>query len=170
MRRIVAFFALSLVMVGAALVHAAPPAKAANPGSLVIVFKDGHRQTFNLADVDRIEYPDGSIAAGDLGGAAKGHLTARGRYVGKWEVGDGNGSNFFITLNEDGSAYRSLGDVHGRWIYSNGDALITWHDGGGDAIRRVGSRFQKFAYMNGKSFSDNPDNVTEAKNTNPRPI
>jgi hypothetical protein len=158
-----------LLPVAAVVSHAAPPAKPASPGSLVIVFKDGHKQTFNMAEVDRIEYPDGSIAAADLG-APKGQLTARGRYVGKWQVGDGAGNNFYITLNEDGSAYRSLRNVHGRWIYSNGDALITWDDGGGDAIRRVGSRFQKFAYMNGKSFSESPDNVTEAHNTNPRPI
>ena len=148
--------------------HAAPPAKNAQ-NSLVIVFKDGHKQTFNMSDVDRIEYPGGSMAAADLG-APHGQLTARGRYVGKWQVGDGNGNNFYITLNDNGTAYRSLGDVHGKWIYSNGDALITWDDGGGDAIRRVGSRFQKFAYMNGKSFSESPDNVTEAHNTSPRPI
>jgi hypothetical protein len=160
---------LPLLLVAATVVHAAPPPKAAAPGTLVIVFRDGHRETFNLADVDRVEYPGGSMAASDLG-EPKGQLTARGRYVGKWQVGDGSGNNFYITLNDDGSAYRSLGDMHGHWIYSNGDALITWRDGGGDAIRRVGSRFQKFAYMNGKSFSDNPDNVTEAHNTSPRPI
>ena len=159
---------LALVCAAAAISHAAPPAKG-EQNSLVIVFKDGHRETFNLADVDRIEYPDGSMAAADLG-APRSQLTARGRYVGKWQVGDGSGNMFYITLNEDGSAYRSLGNVRGHWVYSNGDALITWHDGGGDAIRRVGSRFQKFAYLNGKSFADNPDNVTDARNTSPRPI
>ncbi len=168
MRKLVSVSALSVFLLAGVMAHAAPPAKTA-PGTLTIVFKDGHRQTFNLSEVDRIEYPDGSIAAGDLG-APRSQLTARGRYVGKWQVGDGNGSDFFITLNDDGTAYRSLGDVHGRWIYSKGDALITWKDGGGDAIRRVGTRFQKFAYMNGKSFSDTPDNVADAKNTNPRPI
>jgi hypothetical protein len=167
MRKLVSVSALSIFLLAGVVTHAAPPAKAA--GTLVVVFKDGHRQTFNMADVDRIEYPGGSIAATDLG-APKSQLTARGRYVGKWQVGDGNGSTFYITLNEDGSAYRTLGDVHGKWVYSNGDALITWNDGGGDAIRRVGSRFQKFAYMNGKSFSDSPDNVADAHNTSPRPI
>jgi hypothetical protein len=168
MRKLVSVSALSILLLVGVVAHAAPPDKAAS-GSLVVVFKDGHRQTFNLADVDRLEYPGGSMAAADLG-APKSQLTARGRYVGKWQVGDGNGSTFFITLNENGSAYRSLGDMHGKWAYSNGDALITWNDGGGDAIRRVGSRFQKFAYMNGKSFSDSPDNVTEAHNTSPKPI
>jgi hypothetical protein len=167
MRKLVSVSALSIFLLAGVVLHAAPPAKTA--GTLVVVFKDGHRQTFNMADVDRIEYPGGSIAAPDLG-APKSQLTARGRYVGKWQVGDGNGGTFYITLNEDGSAYRTLGDVHGKWVYSNGDALITWNDGGGDAIRRVGSRFQKFAYMNGKSFSDSPDNVADAHNTSPRPI
>lgn len=168
MRKLVSVSALSVVLLAGIGSHAAPPAKTA-PGTLVIVFKDGHRQTFNVSDIERVEYPAGNLTAADLG-STKSQLTARGRYVGKWQVGDGAGSDFYITLNEDGGAYRSLGDVHGRWVYSNGDALITWHDGNSDAIRRVGSRFQKFAYMNGKSFSDNPDNVTEAKNTTPRPI
>jgi hypothetical protein len=168
MLKAVSVSALSLCLLAGVMAHAAPPAKAA-PGTLTVVFKDGHRQTFNLTDIDRLEYPGGTMAASDLG-PPKSQLTARGRYVGKWQVGDGSGNNFYITLNEDGSAYRSLGDVHGRWVYSNGDALITWKDGGGDAIRRVGSRFQKFAYMNGKSFSDDPDNVADAHNTSPRPI
>jgi hypothetical protein len=168
MRKLVSVSALSIFLLAGVATHAAPPEKA-SAGTLVVVLKDGHRQTFNMADVDRIEYPGGSIAAADLG-APKSQLTARGRYVGKWQVGDGNGATFYITLNDNGSAYRSLGDVHGKWIYSNGDALITWDDGGGDAIRRVGSRFQKFAYMNGKSFSDSPDNVADAHNTSPRPI
>lgn len=168
-RTIVSVSAVSVLLLAAAVAPAASPEKPAGQGSLVVVLKDGHRQTFNLADVDRIEYPGGSLAAADLGGA-RGQLTARGRYVGKWQVGDGGGNTFYITLNENGSAYRSLGDVHGHWAYSNGDALITWDDNNGDAIRRVGSRFQKFAYMNGKSFSDSPDNVAEAHNTTPRPI
>ncbi|HEY3704715.1 MAG TPA: hypothetical protein VGL22_06605 [Terracidiphilus sp.] len=166
---LIAAGSLAALMCVAGFAHAAPPAKAAASNSLVIVLKDGHRQTFNMADVDRIEYPGGSVAASDLG-ATKSQLTARGRYVGKWQVGDGNGNDFYITLNDNGTAYRSLGDVHGHWVYSNGDALIKWDDGGGDAIRRVGARFQKFAYMNGKSFSDSPDNVAEAHNTSPRPI
>lgn len=158
---------LSAFVLAAGLVHASPPAKTA-PGSLVIVFKDGHRQTFNLADIERVEYPAGTMAAADMGPTREG--APHGRYVGKWKVGDGAGNTFFITLNENGSAYRSLGDVRGHWIYSGGDALITWEDGAQDAIRRTGSRFQKFAYSAGKKFTDEPDNVTEALNTTPRPI
>lgn len=140
--------------------------KKSSGNTLVIVFKDGHRQTFNLADIARVEFPGSSAVASD----SAGHNTPRGRYIGKWEVGDGAGNTFQITLNENGSALRSLGDERGHWQYVDGDALITWDDGWHDAIRRVGSGFQKFAYGAGKKFSDKPDNVAEAHNTSPRPI
>jgi len=174
MRKLLSVSALTAVLLVAALVDFAPTAKAAPPaktapGTLVIVFKDGHRQTFNLSDIDRVEYPAGTMKAEDLGGPNP-QAPPRGRYIGKWEVGDGAGNMFTITLNENGSAFRSLGDVRGHWVYSNGDALITWDDGAQDAIRKVGSRYQKSAYAAGKSFTDNPDNVTGARNTNPRPI
>jgi hypothetical protein len=168
MRKFVFVSAFSLCLMTAAMVHAAPPAKAA-PGTLVIVFKDGHKQTFNLTEIERLEYPSGTMKSSDLG-APNPQAPPRGRFIGKWEVGDGAGNTFTITLNEDGSAYRSLGDVRGRWTYTSGDALITWRDGAQDAIRKVGARYQKFAYAAGKSFSDEPDNVTEARNSNPRPI
>ncbi len=161
MRKTVVLSALATLVLGSGLLYAAPAKSAA--GSIVIVFKDGHRQTFNLADIERIEFPGASAAS-------TGENQPHGRYVGKWEVGDGNGSNFNITLNENGDAYRSLGNVRGHWNYVNGDALITWDDGNQDAIRRVGSRYQKFAYSASKSFSDDPDNVTAARNVTPKPI
>ena len=143
---------------------AAPAAKGA-PGTMVIVFKDGHRQAINLADIERVEYPAGEVAD-TFGGSGP----SRGRFIGKWEAGDGMGSTFTITLREDGDAMRSIGNVHGHWVYVDGEAHITWDDGAEDAIRRVGSRYQKFAYKAGKSFSDNPDNVTNARNTTQKPI
>lgn len=139
------------------------------PGSIVIVFKDGHRQSFSLADIARVEFP-GEGGASDVSSSSPG-MPPRGHFLGKWEVGDGTGSNFYITLNENGDAIRSLGgDVHGRWVYVNGEALITWDDGAMDAIRKVGSRDQKSAYKAGKSFTDKPDNIANARNTTPRPI
>ncbi len=146
----------------------AAPEKKAPANAIVIVFKDGHRQTFNLADIARVEF----TGAGSVPGVSSNQdwPAARGRYVGKWAVGDGNGSTFIITLKEDGNAMRSLGDIHGTWSYVNGDALITWDDGAKDAIRRAGSGFEKYAYSREKSFSDEPDNVTTARNTTPRPI
>lgn len=137
----------------------------AAPGSLVIVFKDGHKQVFNLSDIERVEFP-----AAEATTAPSASGPSRGHYVGKWEVGDGSGNTFYITLREDGDATRSLGDVHGKWMYVNGEAQIRWDDGPQDAIRRVGSRYQKSAYSSGKAFTDVPDNVTNARNTTPKPI
>ena len=75
-----------------------------------------------------------------------------------------------ITLEESGDAYRSIGDVHGKWAYVNGEARVTWDDGAQDAIRKAGSGFEKYAYKAGKKFTDTPDNVTAAQNTTPKPI
>jgi len=144
-----------------------PPANKSTANAIVIVFRDGHRQTFNLADIARVEFT-GSPEAVDSAGPG---LPARGQFVGRWLVGTGNGDEtFVITLKEDGNATRSLHALHGRWVYVNGEARITWDDGAQDAIRKVGSGFQKYAYHAGKSFTDEPDNVTGAQNTTPKPI
>jgi hypothetical protein len=167
MRKIVsAASLLAILLMTASIGTAAPaPAPKAAPGTVVIVFKDGHRQSFTLADIERVEFPTaGSEGAVGTSGPSRGH------FFGRWEVGDGAGSNFYITLKESGDAMRSLGGVHGKWVYVNGEAQITWDDGAEDAIRRVGSSYQKFAYKAGKSFSDVPDNVTGASNMTPKPI
>ena len=90
--------------------------------------------------------------------------------MGKWLVGEGNGDSFYITLEENGEATKSIGAADGTWVYVDGEARITWDDGWHDAIRKVGSKHGKFAYSPGKSFSDNPTNVTEARDTSPQPI
>ena len=146
-----------------------PPTPKSGQGTIVIVFKDGHRQSFNLSDIARVEFPVAPAAAGETA-PVNSSLPSRGRFLGKWEVGEGNGDNFYITLQEDGDAMRSLGHVHGRWVYVDGEARVTWDDGAQDAIRKVGSMYQKFAYGSGKSFTDTPDNVTGAHNTTPHPI
>jgi hypothetical protein len=143
----------------------AAPQKAA-PGSIVIVFKDGHRQTFNLADIERVEFP----SSGEPSATTSSAVPSRNRYLGSWEVGDGGGSNFEIRLNEDGSAYRSIGDVHGTWVYVDGEARVTWNDGKKDCIRKVGTIYRKFAYSEGKSFTSDPDNEANARNTSAKPI
>lgn len=145
------------------------PIPAAKSGTIVIVFRDGHRQSFNLSDVLRVEFPVAGESASAAAEASPG-VPSRGHFLGKWEVGDGNGSNFYITLEDNGEAKKSMGDGHGRWTYVDGEARVKWDDGWQDVIRRVGSRFQKFAYSSGKSITDPPDNVTAARNTMPRPI
>ncbi len=146
-----------------------PQATKGSSGTLVIVFKDGHRQSFNLADIEKVEFPTAAVVASSAP-IVSASQPPRGHYLGKWEVGDGGGNNFYITLREDGSATRSLGDERGKWVYMNGEALVTWDDGAQDAIRKVGSKYMKFAYSAGKSFTDSPDNVAPAHNTTPRPI
>jgi len=156
----------SILLLTLPICLASPPAAKPAAGSLVIVFKDGHRQSYNLGDIERVEFPGGDVA-----GTLSTTGPSRGHFLGKWEVGDGNGNLFYITLEENGDATRSLGGkVHGVWNYVNGEAQIRWDDGPQDAIRRVGSHFQKFAYMSGASFTDVPANVTNARNISPKPI
>lgn len=166
MRKLFGLFAVAVLLSALPL----PAQNRAKPSSeqIVIVFKDGRHQSFNLADIARIEFPGGASAA-DSSTTPPG-APPRGHFIGKWQVGDGAGSTFYITLNEDGSAWRSLHRSHGRWAYVNGEARITWDDGALDAIRRVGGEDKKSAYHAGKYFTDKPDNVTEAHNTSPRPI
>jgi hypothetical protein len=160
--------ALLLLTVPSCFAKGAPAAKG-SAGTIVIVFKDGHRQTFNLSDIERVEFPGGPSASADSV-PYNPSWPPRGRFFGKWEAGDGNGGIFTITLKEDGEAFRSIGDVRGKWVYVNGEAHVTWDDGALDAIRKVGNKFQKSAYAAGKSFTDTPDNVTDAHNTAPHPI
>lgn len=167
MRKTVMLASLTgMLLLAASQGFAAPPAASRN-GTIVLVFKDGHRQTFSLADIDRVEFPASALTAGDTSSPL---TPPRGHFIGKWEVGDGNGDNFFITLKDNGEAWRTLREVGGRWDYINGEARITWNDGAQDAIRKVGSNYQKFAYHKGKNFTDPPDNVTNAVPTNKRPI
>jgi hypothetical protein len=127
----------------------------------LIVYKDGHQEKFAASDIARIEF--GNSAASEM-------MPGRGQVVGKWEVGQGNGSTFFITLDADGEAKKTLGSSHGTWTLVDGEARISWDDGWHDAIRKVGTKHEKLAYEPGKSFDDTPTNVTAARNTQPKPI
>jgi hypothetical protein len=170
MRSIVSVTALSMFLCLAApagFAGAPSPAPKGAAGTIVIVFKDGHRQSFNLSEIERVEFP---VSANATAGTAPSNAPSRGRFLGKWDCGDGSGGTFYITLEESGDATRSIGDVHGKWVYVDGEAHVSWDDGAQDAIRKVGSRFQKFAYSAGKSFTDEPDNVTNAHNTTAHPI
>ncbi len=169
-RKLLAGGALAWVLLVVPITLAKPsPASKNGPGTIVIVFKDGHRQTFNLADIERVEFPAVTIAGADAG-AVTTPAPPRGHFVGKWEVGDGSGGKFFINLKESGEADRTLHADHGRWTYVNGEVHVTWNDGAMDAIRKVGAHYQKFAYEKGKSFDDTPDNVGEARLVTEKPI
>jgi len=168
--RVAALATLVCFVLPFGLAHAASAAKSGH-GTLVIVFKDGHRQSYNLSEIERVEFPAASAppsASVPVPGSSQ--FPSRVHFLGKWEVGDGNGRNFFITLYDDGAARKSLGGARGKWVYVDGEAQITWDDGWKDAIRKVGPNFQKFAYGSGKSFRDGADNVADARNTTPHPI
>jgi hypothetical protein len=129
--------------------------------SLIITFKDGHQKSYLMADIARIELNTASSVV-----AGKG----QNRFLGKWKVGDGEGSTFYITLEPDGVARKSIGANHGTWTTVDNEARITWDDGWHDAIRKNGTRYEKAAFAAGKSFTDQPDNVTKAENTEAKPL
>ena len=169
MRKLVCLAGLAALLCLAVPIGFAKTPAGPKGGTIVIVFKDGHRQSFNLADIARVEFPVSADMASESAPTNPGALS-RWHFLGKWEVGDGSGNNFYITLYEDGQARKSMGNAHGTWVYVDGEARVTWDDGWHDAIRKVGSRYQKFAYGEGKSFTDTPDNVTGARNTEAHPI
>ncbi len=178
--------AILLLAFSGVLANASP---ADDRDSVVIVFKDGHRQSFAVSEVSRIDfkapsvivYKDGhqeKVSSADIARIEFGSSTvavglpSRAHFIGKWEVGEGNGSSgrFFITLESDGDARKTIGSSHGTWTLVDGEARVTWDDGWRDVIRKVGTTHEKRAYEPGKSLSDEPSNVTAARNTDPKPI
>jgi hypothetical protein len=122
------------------------------PGSIVIVFRDGRQQSFRLADIARIE----------VNPRAEKASVGQAHFLGEWKAGDGAGGTFVITLEPDGVARKTLGSEAGTWTVVNGEAHIAWKDGWHDIIRKVGSRYEKVAYSPGSSLSGPPNNVAEA--------
>jgi hypothetical protein len=185
--RLKAFCIPAIVMLAAASGTAKTAAEPADDhGAIMIVFKDGHRQTIEFADITRIDFkspvvivfkdghqqnvPAADVVRIDFEPEGIASLPSRNHFVGKWEVGEGNGGNFYITLEANGDATKSIGAHHGTWVLVNGEARISWDDGWHDAIRKVGAKHEKVAFAPGKSFDDKPSNVTAARNTAPRPI
>jgi hypothetical protein len=126
---------------------------ASDPTSIVIIFKDGHEETFAMSDIARVEYRD-----------AEGPAVGPEKFLGTWEVGDGNSGTFLITFEPNGQATRSLGASHGIWTIVNEEARISWDDGWHDVIRKAGDRHEKFAFEPGASITDDkPANVTDAR-------
>ena len=95
--------------------------------------------------------------------------TTRAEFVGKWEAAQGDGHSFFITLYDDGRAWKSSGPGDGTWKWIDGEARITWDDGWHDAIVKIGSgdRHLKLGYGPGKTFEGTPSNVGPARNIAP---
>jgi hypothetical protein len=171
MRKNVSSVALSgLLLIAAQGIQAsASPAPQDDRGTIVIVFRDGHQQRIPLSTITHLEFRSAAGIATPIA-IPVAPVPGRGHFLGKWIVGEGNGDSFYITLEDSGEATKSIGAAHGTWTYLDGEARVTWDDGWHDAIRKVGAKHEKFAFPPGKTFSDSPANVTEARNTNPRPI
>ncbi len=122
------------------------------PGSIVIVFRDGHQQSFRLAEIARIEF--NSLV--ERASASQAH------FLGQWRVGDGMGGTFVITLKPEGVAHKTLGSGGGMWTVVNGEARIAWDDGWHDFIRKNNNKYEKAAYRPGSSLSGPPEHVAEA--------
>ncbi|MGA8212918.1 MAG: hypothetical protein WB799_04950 [Candidatus Sulfotelmatobacter sp.] len=150
------------ILVGTA--YAADPKPQSTPKdeqtSLVITFKDGHQQSFLMADIARVEYKDAADAT-----------VGPEHFLGKWEAGagDGAGSTFFITFEVDGEASKSIGASHGTWTIVGDEARLSWDDGWHDVIRKVGDKYEKFAFAPGTTFDDKPENVTGARKLETKP-
>src|SRR5215831_12022710 len=161
-------------------------AYAADVKSVSIVLTDGHRQTYALADINRIDFKEGAVIVFKDGHEKSFSLSevsriefspasadsqfGRNHFLGKWRVGDGAGSHFYITLEPDGQARKTLGSSRGTWTLVDGEARISWDDGWHDVIRKAGAKHEKRAYEPGRSFNDEPSNVTEAHNMEPKSI
>ena len=183
MRGLIRLFSVSLLLF---VIAAVPSAKADDHNDVVIVFKDGHRQTLSSSEITSIDvkapasiaYKNGHLEKikGDVeriefGSQSSASLPGRSHFIGKWEVGEGNGGHFYVTLMEDGKARKTLGTPNGTWTLVNGQARILWDDGWHDIIRKVsGGKHEKVAFEPGKSFDDEPSNIDFAKNTEIKPI
>ena len=185
-RPIIFLLGLLITILGPTVSASAQNTRSGEPMSLSITFNDGHHQNIPLDEISRIEFKsapivifkDGhqqsitNVARIEFFSQTKDLAFGRNRFVGKWEVGVGafGAGHFFITLEPNGEARKTLGSSHGTWAVVDGEARINWDDGWHDAIRKVGSKYEKRAYEHGKSFSDEPSNVTDAKNTTAEPI
>jgi hypothetical protein len=185
----VRFAAVSVILLGMAC-SAAFAKTLASPAddhdTVVLVYKDGHKQSLAMAEISRIDfkspssivYKDGhreklsaEIDRIEFGPPEVVMTPGRGHFVGKWEVAEGSGGGrFFITLDANGDARKSIGSSHGTWTLVDGEARISWDDGWHDVIRKVGSTHEKRAYEPGRSFDETPSNVTAARNTQAKPI
>lgn len=160
--KLIVFVALAALLASLAFTARAAAADQ-NAGSIVIVFKDGHQRTYSMNDIARIEFntPAQTSAAFTAG---------RGRFLGRWRVGDGAGGRFMITLNRDGSAHKTSGSPDGTWTVVDGEARISWDDGWTDVLRLHGNRYEKAAYAAGRPLDGDPSNVANAEHVERNPI
>lgn len=146
----------SLVLIATSVAAQAKRVSADEQDAMIITFKDGHRQTIAMADVARIEFGGSQVSA-----------TGSTNFLGRWEVGNGMGGTFTITLKRGGKASKTLGSSHGTWKLVGDEARIKWDDGWRDVIRKAGNRYEKVAYRPGRTFTDAPDHIADATSLDP---
>src|SRR5579864_4065936 len=109
--------------------------------SMVLIFKDGHQKSFSASDIARIEFSPARIVLKNghqesfsadalvriemTSSAVENGVLGRNHFVGKWRVGTGAGSDFYITLDRNGDATKTIGAHHGTWSLVNGEARIS---------------------------------------------
>lgn len=161
MRRIsLGVIMLAILSMASAQAQSSKVAPKSDQDAIVITFKDGHQQTFNLGDVSKIEFKTSS--------AQPTSRIERATLAGKWKVGTGAGvGTFYITLATDGTASKSMGSSRGTWEMVGSEARISWDDGWHDVIRKAGNRYEKAAYAPGRPLTESPSNVANAVRTEP---
>jgi hypothetical protein len=147
-----------ICVAGTLMLAAASAQTGSEESSIVITFKDGRQQSFPLANIAHIEFKTAARSAPPAHGT---------NFMGRWQVGDGQGHTFIITLDKNGKASKTIGSPRGTWRTVNGEARISWDDGWKDTIRRAGDKYEKLAHEPGKSFEDPAGNITEAKSLEP---
>jgi len=176
---------IALLVLGAALTCVA---QKKSDKSVTVVLKHGNQKILNIADGTRIEFKDSNMVVIRAGGqesipvadivrmefsssSVKSLPLSRKHFIGKWEVGEGVGTRTFeVTLDADGQAHKTIGAGHGTWVLVDNEARINWDDGWRDVIRKVGDKHEKFALEPGKSLTDEPSNVTNARSLNTEPM
>ncbi len=86
-------------------------------------------------------------------------------YFGVWDVTDGAGKHFQITLDPKGAATSTYkGGEKGMWTIHGDKLQINWSNSWRDFIRAVSNdRYQKVAYAPGASLDGKPTNISRAE-------
>ncbi|HVP64615.1 MAG TPA: hypothetical protein VMT82_06950 [candidate division Zixibacteria bacterium] len=161
------FGLILLLALGVPLIAQNSAKDSANSNSIVITFRDGHQQTFSLAEIAKIEFkPQAGSVAKMPGSSAE--LPRREAFIGRWQVGDGHGHFYHFTFQENGEATNDVPQSgHGKWTYVKGELRVEWDNGWHDVIRKVGTKYKKYAYAPGVPFINVPDHVADAEKTEP---
>ena len=146
---------LGIILMASAIGSLGQAASRDARGTLIVVMKDGRRETIPVAEITKIEFRGADIVVSRDGeqksfrmseaqsfefdtSASTALAPGRNHFVGKWRVGQGPGAgNFYITLEANGEAHKTIGADHGTWTVVDGEARIAWDDGWHDVIRRL---------------------------------